>query len=527
VLEATQVRNLDVAHLFVAGLSEASFPSSRNDDCLYNESERRRLNENGLSLGHRTSRNQDEMLLFYSIVTRARERLVLSYPAVSAAGQPLFPSPYMRAIEDLFEPGELPVSPIGELDPVPSENQILTAADLRLVATHDVRGDRPGLFRGMLESPNMSPAAANILASVVAAVHRFGTQGLTSYEGMLSIARHKRELRKMFPDDHEYSATKLEKYAECPFRFFVSEILKVEPLESPDAQTDYRARGTLVHNVLCALHRQATEIQSESAQLTSAEISARFRELTAEQLGRRVDETELEKAFTRVEELLLEEWASAYAGQHEEYVTRFGKQWDAPPVATHFEVPFGQPPEQAGDADQPRLDALTVGSPDRQIQIGGRIDRIDVGTTAGQKVFNIIDYKTGSPPRFTLDDVASGRSVQLALYLLAVGRLRIVEDDAAPYQMGFWSLKETGFVAGLKGRQKPEQIDQAILESLEKLLDEMIPKLTDAISNGQFPVYNADENCTGRCSYRTVCRVNQVRALEARLGKTWSLEAGE
>src|SRR5213075_1979754 len=37
VLSAEQVRNLDVPHLFLAGLNESSFPRYRNDDCLYGE----------------------------------------------------------------------------------------------------------------------------------------------------------------------------------------------------------------------------------------------------------------------------------------------------------------------------------------------------------------------------------------------------------------------------------------------------------------------------------------------------------
>src|SRR5262249_41661472 len=43
VLEAEQVRNLDVPYLFLAGLTERSFPRHRGDDCLYSEVERQEL----------------------------------------------------------------------------------------------------------------------------------------------------------------------------------------------------------------------------------------------------------------------------------------------------------------------------------------------------------------------------------------------------------------------------------------------------------------------------------------------------
>ncbi|RPI77638.1 MAG: hypothetical protein EHM42_13665, partial [Planctomycetaceae bacterium] len=83
VLPASEIRNLEIPFLFVAGLSEQSFPRRRADDCLYGELERRQLNEHGLALAHQAVRTQEEMLLFYRVVTRARRRLILSYPAVS------------------------------------------------------------------------------------------------------------------------------------------------------------------------------------------------------------------------------------------------------------------------------------------------------------------------------------------------------------------------------------------------------------------------------------------------------------
>ncbi|MCH7689066.1 MAG: exodeoxyribonuclease V subunit gamma, partial [Planctomycetes bacterium] len=92
ILEADQVQNLDIPYLYLAGLTETGFPQSHHDDCLYGETERKQLNEQGLTLRSRSSRSRDEMLLFYNIVTRARCRLSLSYPSVQENGQPLYPS---------------------------------------------------------------------------------------------------------------------------------------------------------------------------------------------------------------------------------------------------------------------------------------------------------------------------------------------------------------------------------------------------------------------------------------------------
>jgi hypothetical protein len=44
-----------------------------------------------------------------------------------------------------------------------------------------------------------------------------------------------------------------------------------------------------------------------------------------------------------------------------------------------------------------------------------------------------------------------------------------------------------------------------------------VRSLVTGIRQGQFPVISADEQCTSRCEFSTVCRVNQARAI----GKQW------
>ena len=156
LLEAAGVRNLDIPYLFLAGLTESSFPRTRPDDCLYTQSERRDARRTRAAAAA-SSPQQDEMLLFYSIVTRARRGLTLSFPSVSASGQPLFASPYVAAVRSLFTPEALCVTASSDLDPVPPRERALTGADLRLVAATEVREKKPALFRLLAERPEWAP----------------------------------------------------------------------------------------------------------------------------------------------------------------------------------------------------------------------------------------------------------------------------------------------------------------------------------------------------------------------------------
>ena len=513
VLSVEEVRNLNVRHLFLAGMTERAFPRMRRDDCLYSERERRALHAGGLPLQHNDHRLQDELLLFYSVVTRARQSLTISYPETGSQGDPQFPSPYVIALRRLFDPQVLNVQHVGNLDPVPQSDSLFTPADGRRFATVELLENRPELFASLAADERFAPSVRHVLAAVDANAARFETRGWTPYEGETSP---RESLSNRFHSEYQFSVTQLEKYAGCRFRFMQSDVLRIDPLESPAVATDYMRRGTLMHDALAAVHRAF--IGEPSQEIDPARLTEAIREEVAERLGRRIDETELAKALTEIECRLLSEWSEAFRQQWSDYLGVYDESWDAPPSAKLVELPFGQVPEAEPDED--RYPPAIFGQGEQRVKVRGRIDRIDVGTRDGTPAFTVIDYKSGMPQRFSIEDVQSGRALQLVVYMLAAVRLNLLDDGGEPWQMGYWSLKENGFVPGIKSRKRtPEPLDAAILEKLESTLDELIPTLADGIRAGHFPVDSQDPRCTERCEYNTVCRVSQLRRLAEPLGK--------
>ncbi|MCH8830801.1 MAG: PD-(D/E)XK nuclease family protein, partial [Planctomycetes bacterium] len=355
ILDAGSVRNLDVPHLLLGGLTEANYPRSRADDCLYGEMERRTLNEQGLTLRQRSAHEEDELLLFYGVLTRARKSLTLTFPEMGVNGQPLFPSPYLKAIESLFEPGAVAVEQVGQLDPVPPRASVSSDSDLRRVSTAEVGNGSSGLFAAMCRQPQMQPAAENILASVDANCARFQTRGWTDYEGRLFDVDLRARVAGRFPADHQFSATQLESYASCGFRFFMSDVLRISPLETPQAGTDYLRRGVLVHRVLSLLHAESSAEESDDAKPIDVEndaaaMSGEFRRQVDDLSGRRIDETELLKALTEVERRLLHDWADIYSEQWEQYQSGFSQTWDAAPRPMQLEAAFGDVPGEPNES---------------------------------------------------------------------------------------------------------------------------------------------------------------------------------
>jgi ATP-dependent helicase/DNAse subunit B len=512
IVGAETLRHLRPRHLFLAELTEDAFPARRGEDCLYSEAERVRFHQAGLTLSHRDLHQQEEMLLFYQAVARPTVRLTLSYSRVDSQGHEVFPSPYLSALKDLFDTSEQQKIEVheGSLDPVPETfDAILTPTDLRLAAVMQAQRKRPGWWRGLLGEVSAAPTARNVLAAAHVAQQRFRTKGFTGYEGRLSIPRHLEGLEQAFGPHHQFSATELEEYAACPFRFWMSSVLEAKPLVSPDEATDVVSRGSLIHDVLARL---ADENSAEAPR-----IAQRFRELVEDLLRQRVAESDLQQALLEAERQVMDRWAGAVAEQHVKYHERLTTE-QLSLQRTLPEVPFGT----AGGADPsdpseryPALELMHGGS---TIRLGGRIDRIDVAEVNGRTVFNVIDYKTGRKPSFKWDDVRAGRLLQLALYTLAVARLQIAGPDAAAHEMGYWAVRHNGY-SPCGDRKSESRVDIAVSEALEALLSETIGRLVAGIRAGLFVVDSADDRCTSSCPYATVCRVNQVRSLAEPLEK--------
>ncbi|HEV8068221.1 MAG TPA: PD-(D/E)XK nuclease family protein [Planctomycetaceae bacterium] len=523
VVEAADVRNLDVPHLFLMGLSEASFPRGRRDDCFYSAAERRdflRTDRAGLEP---PTPQQDEMLLFYSIVTRARRCLTLSYPSVSASGQPLFPSPYVTAIRDLFYRPALVPAGQSDLDPVPSRNQVLSTADLRLAATDELHFGRPGLFGALAAIPSGGAPARGILAAAEMDACRFEQNGFTPFEGWLQHGPSIARLAEKYSPDYQFSATQLERYATCPYRFLLSDVLDLEPHDPVEPEIDPRKRGLALHQVLADLHR-SPEGQPASRPDRTALIAA-LRELVAGQFAVASEIPAYERALQAAELEFAERFAELYCQQCEDYRAAVGDGWEELPSPRFVELAFGNVPGAGESTPEPAaLPCVTFGPDDSPVRVRGRIDRIDVGRRGGKQAFTVIDYKTRWAPRYQLADIELGLALQLAIYASAARRSGVLDPEASVFQMAYWTLTLSGCVVGLRGKSKSlDTLNPEVAGEIERTLHKVLPKIAERLRAGQFPVTNANPECGKWCPYSTVCRVGQVRSLEVERKKLWSL----
>jgi len=391
-----------------------------------------------------------------------------------------------------------------------------------------------------MRASTTSGMADNLAAGLGMAHLRRGREGFTPAEGILTGPATHGRLATRFPPRHTFSATELEQYATCPYQFFLERVLRVRPVEDIALAVDSRQRGQLAHATLATFHRRVNE--AHGGPTSPVELAAdEYDRLLAESLDATCTPNAanpVAAAFDEINRRTLIDWIDDYRRQHEQYDELWRKA-GLRLSPTLFEVAFGQPGggDDADDAAGRGLDAesrpmANAGDPsadrplelqldDQTVRIAGRIDRVDTGEAAGRTIYNVLDYKTSGWTRFRRDDVATGRALQLPLYAMAVGELLLGRSDAVPWQAAYWYLTD----GGIKPRQAlsmHETVGDDVTPTddwrqIRAELTETVTALVEGMRKGHFPVYNADDHCTGHCPFSTVCRINQVRSLE----KTW------
>jgi len=542
ILSAPSVRAIAVPHLFVAGMAEKDFPPSARDDRIYSEAEYRRFSEAGLHFVGARERSSDEMLLFYEVITRATQRLTLSYPALDESAQPLLASPYLTELERSCGENKITHSVDISLSPVPQHDHPFGPTERRTKAVAELVKNNPRRLAEILAddsqirhpdspTPDSSCQTPMLTTSIVAALQAIAARrqpDFGPFEGLLTGNAAKQRLHQQFGPAHCWSVSRLEEYSYCPFQFFSKNVLGLEELPELSLEIDFGRRGQLAHEALATLHRR---LNFAGKSRSPAEASDEYAQLAGgaiELLQERISQgSPLEIALRTVDLRLIAQWLQEYIGQHVKYdeaiaaINQQGQEQALRP--SHFEVSFGLKPRTNEE-----LDPLSTETPFELIcdgdavRFSGRIDRIDIGMVGSEVVFNILDYKTGSSKSFKSRNLELGMSLQLPLYALAVQELLMIDRRAVPWRVGFWFLKEKGFDAhGLPQFFERAEVglrETANWHTLRGTLLNRVASLVRGIRSGNFPVFNLDDQCTGHCPYRTVCRIGQIRSLD----KTWS-----
>jgi RecB family exonuclease len=567
VLSAATARTVRARHVFLSGMSEQAFPSPERAGRLATESDYRRFaraaNEPGgdgkkkltpASSALAPTRSQEEMLLFYEVLSSAEESLTISYPALDERGQTLPPSPYVAEIRRTFD------EPVREklrvarpqLSPVRTDGAPLSPAEWRIQAVAEALANDPKLLAGLLslplppgegrgegelgaaKAPSPYPLpkgegfpsrarVAQVGASIDAGlriVHARARREFGPAEGVLESAAAAARFAEHFGPQHLWSPSQWETYAACPYKFFLQNVLGLAPLGELVLETDFARRGSRLHQVLAAFHRQWHEACGERS-WPAEEEAARFSDYLHRVIDGRIADAPLgsiDAALIELDRRQFRKWAAAHFAHHVKYHGDCSDMGGAMAPA-RFEFRFGSSASGDGDSDPDSIEAAFVLEIDgEKIRITGQIDRIDVGEVGGKKVFNVIDYKSGKKVSLKAEHIESGERLQLPIYVEAAQML-VFGGDAAPLTAGYWNMAsgfDTKGALTVKRGGDPEEH----WSNLKATVRTAVKRFVAAIRGGSFPVHSRDEHCTSNCDFNTICRIAQIRSL----GKTWPPE---
>lgn len=272
-----------------------------------------------------------------------------------------------------------------------------------------------------------------------------------------------------------YSVSSLERYLECPFKYFAAHVLRLPEERADESGLTPQERGQFLHEVFEAFF---TEWQASGRRTITAEnvdeAVSLFGSIAERELARL---PESDRALERTHLL----GSAAAAGLAER--------------AFAFEI------EQGGEVVERLLEHELEGAFQfatdrgaRSVRLRAKADRIDLMSDGSIRV---VDYKLGKAPKIS-------RALQLPVYGICA------QQSLEGHRGRSWTLGLAGYVAF---REKNAFVALGASSSLKEAIDAGQTRMLaaiDAIERGEFPP-NPDEPflCT-RCGYASVCRKDYV-----------------
>lgn len=483
----SSARGLSFQVVFIPGLAERVFPGKIVEDSILTDSQRVELSA---ALFTRHDRSEQERLGLRLAIGAARNRVYLSYPRVDNQQA-------RRRVASFYALEALRAA----------EGSLLGFEELasRAEATTRARLGWPAPARPDLAIDEAEYDLA-LLADLVDADQEEQT-GSINY--LLTVnhhlaralrARNRRWLRRwtvsdglVDPDelglkalaDHQFakrpfSATALQAYACCPYKFFLGALLHLEPRESPTSIEilDPLTRGALFHETQFAV---LTQLKAEGLLPPSPRSLGHIFDVVDSNLNRIAYsyEDRLAPAIPRV----WQDGINSMRADLREWL-RLLVESEEGSVPERFELTFGLSSPSANADPQGTVAPIIL----KDLQLQGSIDLVE-RLSNGQ--LRVTDHKTGKARAGKNLVVGGGQYLQPLLYSLACQEIL-----KAAVAMGrlYYCTANGGY------EERIVVLDESSIETLGTV----IATIGNALAEGFLPAAPEKDAC-GWCDYRVVC----------------------
>ena len=493
--------------LWMVGMIEGRMPPAVRPDPLLPEPDLRG------SVGRsRTERQAAADRYDYLSALAGSPARTLSYPAVDApSGARAYPSRWFLEQAAALEGGPVHTSDLGDLKDRPwltvvesGVHALAGAGERALADTQEYNLARLLEWQNSGRMPDRHPL---VLDGLLAGAARMGRERrlsrLTEFDGNLSSAAATSGFREGL-DRSAVSATSLESWAACPFRYFLGHVLRLGMVETPEEIMTISPleRGSLVHKILERFIRDAG---AEGRLPEPGEgWSKRARDHIMEIADEEFDAAESrgvtgKRTLWKLEKQDIEADLDTFLEEDAQVRSEHGS------IGIRVEAAFG-----FAGVPQAGME-LTDGT---RIGFRGMADRLDISAD-GTSVL-VIDYKTGSARSYRElegDVIDRGKRLQLGIYSLAA---RNIEPAAGRVRAAYW------FATARGGFQfAPRDFLDMGDERTDRRFREGISTIVGGIRRGLFPA-NPGRQDRGRgsncrfCDFDSLCPTRRNEIWEAK-----------
>ncbi len=457
-MERTRLSSVRV--LFFLGINDGNIPQSSSGGGLLSELDREFLQEAGMELAP-TPRQQmyTQRLYLYLNMTKPSEKLYLSYANLGIDGKSMRPSYLVDVLRGMF-PQLSPEYPERRsvLDQIrtPREGMRYLAAELREYVAS--AGEELPQHAKERQQERKAQLFTLYQAYEHAQPERRERLREAAFRRFVAAPLDPELTARVFGTELSLSVSRMETYADCPYRFFLQYGMKL--IEESEYEVSRLDRGTLSHNVLERFGQRL------------AETGETWRTFTESFLDRELPGLLEQEAVRYGGAIYYDTERSSYELQRMERVLKKSililqyqiRQGAFDPVG--YELPFHREiaidvPGSSGSAADTAL---------RRIHLNGRIDRLDLAEWEDKIYVKILDYKS-SRHDLDLAGIYEGLKLQLPLYmgqeLEALGKVR-QGKEIRPGAMLYFQIRDP--LIEDKGKESaPEEI-------LEKQRKEQRPR---------------------------------------------------
>lgn len=476
--------DLDAVH--VMGAVEGRLPTRAAPGALVTDDDREALDGVLERPAERRARERRDFLA--ALMTGATTSVVSVPRADIRAGRPVQPAPWLLEIATRLHGRPVHAETLSTLS-VPWLVGI-PSGEAALRATPDHASIRERDLTELLAKGVDRAAIPGLAPAVSVARARAGDEA-GPWDGVVGPAPGL--------DHRALSPTSLERWAECPFRYFLAHVLDVEHLDDPEDIDTLPAneRGSLMHEILDRFVGAHAERLDPDQPWTDAD-HVRLDEIADECFEEWEDRGLTGRALLwEIERTRIRRELHRFLDHDHHWRTELGVR----PVATEL----GFTEHRGGTLDVELADGRTV-------RMRGFIDRLDAAPDGSR--LRVVDYKTGSPIErskknpFQPDPFRGGTKLQLPVYALAARRDR---DSDAPVQAEYWYVNERwGF------KREEMVVDDALLADFSDLLG----RIVTGVEGGVFPANPGDDTYDYRtggdtwehcmwCPYDRVCTIDR------------------